>query len=173
MHLSPIDFSQALGQLVAYCMSSPGRPYLVDSLQNLYFGSRLYHTMKLSGFSQKFAHLFPRKVVAPGARIANISESSVTKFGLNGDCVVSGGVTDSIAAFIAAGVTEEGEAVTSLGSTLAIKMLSSKRVDAVEYGIYSHRLGELCTSQCLRISSVWSLCGWALCGKLLPCYELT
>lgn len=91
---------------------------------------------------QEFAQLFPKKIVAPGDFVACVNKSSMLKFGLTEDCVVSGGVTDSIAAFVAAGVTEEGEAVTSLGSTLAIKMLSSKRVDAVEYGIYSHRLGE-------------------------------
>lgn len=32
--------------------------------------------------------------------------------------------------------------MTSLGSTLAIKLLSSVRVDNAKYGIYSHRLGD-------------------------------
>lgn len=36
-----------------------------------------------------------------------------------------------------------GEAVTSLGSTLAIKLLSENAVDDGRYGIYSHRLGAL------------------------------
>lgn len=88
-----------------------------------------------------FRCLLPTRVVAPGAPIGKITTEASERFGLSEDCVVCGGVTDSIAAFIAAGVTEEGEAVTSLGSTLAIKMLSSRRVDAVQYGIYSHRLG--------------------------------
>jgi hypothetical protein len=47
---------------------------------------------------------------------------------------------DSIAAFFASGLTEPGEAVTSLGSTMAIKMISTTRVDEAAYGIYSHRL---------------------------------
>ena len=34
-----------------------------------------------------------------------------------------------------------GEAVTSLGSTLAIKLLSRTRVDDARFGVYSHRLG--------------------------------
>lgn len=32
--------------------------------------------------------------------------------------------------------------VTSLGSTLAIKLLSTKRVDDARYGVYSHRLDD-------------------------------
>jgi len=34
-----------------------------------------------------------------------------------------------------------GQAVTSLGSTLAVKLLSETRVDDAAYGVYSHRLG--------------------------------
>ena len=49
---------------------------------------------------------------------------------------------DSIAAFIAAGATEQGEAVTSLGSSLAVKLISATRVDHAAYGIYAHRLGD-------------------------------
>eukprot|EP00197_Chlamydomonas_leiostraca_P010211 CAMPEP_0202882088 /NCGR_PEP_ID=MMETSP1391-20130828/37528_1 /ASSEMBLY_ACC=CAM_ASM_000867 /TAXON_ID=1034604 /ORGANISM="Chlamydomonas leiostraca, Strain SAG 11-49" /LENGTH=207 /DNA_ID=CAMNT_0049564893 /DNA_START=1 /DNA_END=624 /DNA_ORIENTATION=+ len=55
--------------------------------------------------------------------------------------MVAGGTTDSIAAFVAAGVTEPGQAVTSLGSTMAVKLLSTTRVDDAAYGVYSHRLG--------------------------------
>ncbi|KXZ44544.1 hypothetical protein GPECTOR_65g162 [Gonium pectorale] len=35
------------------------------------------------------------------------------------------------------------QAVTSLGSTLAVKLLSTTRVDDAAYGIYSHRLGDV------------------------------
>eukprot|EP00435_Cladocopium_sp_Y103_P052269 s427_g16.t1 len=48
---------------------------------------------------------------------------------------------DSIAAFLAAGTKEVGEAVTSLGSTLAVKLRSLVRVDDAAFGVYSHRLG--------------------------------
>jgi len=61
---------------------------------------------------------------------------------LNEECIVCAGTTDSIAAFIAAGAKEVGEAVTSLGSTLAIKLLSDHRADDVQFGVYSHRLGD-------------------------------
>jgi sugar (pentulose or hexulose) kinase len=57
--------------------------------------------------------------------------------------MVRAGTTDSIAAFMAAGLDQPGEAVTSLGSTLVLKLLSETRVDAPEYGVYSHRYGRL------------------------------
>ena len=38
---------------------------------------------------------------------------------------------------------EPGEAATSLGSTLVLKLVSAARVEAAEYGVYSHRLGSL------------------------------
>jgi sugar (pentulose or hexulose) kinase len=44
---------------------------------------------------------------------------------------------------LASGATQPGEAVTSLGSTLVLKLLSQTRVDDARYGIYSHRLGDL------------------------------
>lgn len=50
---------------------------------------------------------------------------------------------DSVAAVIAARVDTAGQAVTSLGSTLAVKLLSHSRVDDASYGVYSHRLGDL------------------------------
>lgn len=52
------------------------------------------------------------------------------------------GPADSNAAFLAAGVDSVGEAVSSLGSTFAVKLLSNTRVDNAAYGIYSHRLGD-------------------------------
>ena len=45
-------------------------------------------------------------------------------------------------AFIASGATQPGEAVTSLGSTLVLKVLSQAPVFAAGFGVYSHRLGE-------------------------------
>lgn len=55
---------------------------------------------------------------------------------------IHAGTTDSIAAFIATGASQIGDAVTSLGSTLALKIISPQPVFAPEFGIYSHRLGE-------------------------------
>jgi len=50
------------------------------------------------------------------------------------------GTTDSIAAFIATGANQIGDAVTSLGSTLVLKLISDKPIFSPEHGIYSHRL---------------------------------
>lgn len=86
--------------------------------------------------------MFPVAVVAPSAPVAFITAAVASRTGLPADCLVCAGTTDSIAAFVAAGVSEVGEAVTSLGSTLAVKLLSDRRVDDAAYGVYSHRLGE-------------------------------
>ncbi|KAJ6385968.1 hypothetical protein OIU77_029017 [Salix suchowensis] len=65
-----------------------------------------------------------------------------TQFGFQEDCIVCAGTTDSIAAFLAARATQPGKAVTSLGSTLAIKLLSTTRIDDARFGVYSHRLDD-------------------------------
>ncbi|NEQ78203.1 MAG: FGGY-family carbohydrate kinase, partial [Okeania sp. SIO2C9] len=83
------------------------------------------------------------EVVTPGAIVGNVTPEVVNSLGLSPECVVCGGTTDSIAAFIASGANTPGEAVTSLGSTLVLKLLSRTRVDDAKYGIYSHRLGDL------------------------------
>ncbi|MDJ0821337.1 MAG: FGGY-family carbohydrate kinase [Paracoccaceae bacterium] len=61
--------------------------------------------------------------------------------GLRAETQILAGTTDSVAAFLAAAPLEAGVAVTSLGSTLAIKMLSPQRIDDPESGLYSHRVG--------------------------------
>jgi len=83
------------------------------------------------------------QVQAPGAPCGEVSEAASDRYGLPRNCVVMAGTTDSIAAFLASGARSPGEAVTSLGSTLVIKLLSETRVDDTRYGIYSHRLGDL------------------------------
>lgn len=82
-------------------------------------------------------------VQPPGTPIGTVTSEIARRFDLPGDCLVCTGTTDSIAAFLASGATAPGEAVTSLGSTLALKLLSHHRVEALQYGIYSHRLGNL------------------------------
>jgi D-ribulokinase len=83
------------------------------------------------------------QVVKPGTPIGMVLPQVSQELGLAADCIVCAGTTDSIAAFMASGVTIPGVAVTSLGSTLVIKLLSHARVDDVRYGIYSHRWGDL------------------------------
>ncbi|RRQ22967.1 FGGY-family carbohydrate kinase [Thiohalobacter thiocyanaticus] len=65
------------------------------------------------------------------------------RWGLPEAATVCAGTTDSTAAVIATGAEHIGQAVTVLGSTLVLKVLSPQPVFAPEYGIYSHRLGDL------------------------------
>lgn len=83
------------------------------------------------------------KVVVPGTPVAPVTAEICQRFGLRRDCVVCAGTTDSIAAFLASGAQKPGEAVTSVGSTLVLKLLSRTRVEDSTKGIYSHRLGDL------------------------------
>ncbi|BBD68211.1 carbohydrate kinase FGGY [Nostoc commune NIES-4072] len=83
------------------------------------------------------------KVLPPGTPIAELRPEIADKFGFRRDCLVCAGTTDSIAAFLASGAKLPGEAVSSLGSTLVLKLLSRTRQEDARYGIYSHRLGDL------------------------------
>lgn len=60
-------------------------------------------------FPQPFARLLPLEVVAPGAPVAPLTEEAAQRSGLPRSCMVCGGTTDSIAAFLAAGVSAPGE----------------------------------------------------------------
>ncbi|WOH03841.1 hypothetical protein DCAR_0623241 [Daucus carota subsp. sativus] len=91
--------------------------------------------------SQAYSYVLP-SVQAPGTFIGLVKEDVRTRFGLPKDCAICTGTTDSIAAFLAARATQTGKSVTSLGSTLAIKLLSTNRIDDARYGVYSHRLDD-------------------------------
>ena len=86
------------------------------------------------------AKLLP-EVVTPGTKTSVVQKKTADTLGLDCDCAVFAGTTDSIAAFIATGATQIGTGVTSLGSTLSLKMITDKPVFSAQYGIYSHRLG--------------------------------
>ena len=85
--------------------------------------------------------VLPSKVVSPGEPMGVISPVVASKYGLPEDAVMVGGTTDSNAAFFAAAGAkpEFGLAVTSLGSTVALKQLSSTYVEDASKGVYSHR----------------------------------
>jgi len=89
--------------------------------------------------------LLPR-VVPPGTVIGTLREETVRRLGYPAGLRIVAGTTDSVAAFLAAssndGATETGTAVTSLGSTLVLKILCERPVFAPRFGVYSHRLGE-------------------------------
>jgi D-ribulokinase len=84
--------------------------------------------------------LLPR-VLVPGAPLGGIDRALASVWGLAEDCRVVAGTTDSTAAFLASGAREPGEAVTSLGSTLVLKVISERPVFSPAHGVYSHRLG--------------------------------
>lgn len=86
------------------------------------------------------AELLP-EVTRVGSPVGQISAAIASKFGLSPDMHILSGTTDSIAAFLATGANKVGDAVTSLGTTLAIKLLSNVRIDDPAQGVYSHRLG--------------------------------
>ena len=78
----------------------------------------------------------------PGQVIGEIHQKIANRFGLSKDIKIVSGTTDGCAAFLATGATEIGDGVTSLGSTIVVKILSDQPVFAPEYGIYSHRIGD-------------------------------
>ncbi|WP_051678545.1 FGGY-family carbohydrate kinase [Thiomicrospira pelophila] len=79
-------------------------------------------------------------VVPAGTLIGQVTEQLVKRWNFKQNCQVFAGTTDSIAAFLASGANQLGDAVTALGSTLAIKQLSDTPLFTAEYGIYSHKL---------------------------------
>ena len=83
------------------------------------------------------------QVRVPGEGVAPILPAIAEQFSLPKTCQIRAGTTDSIAAFLASGAHKPGEAVTSLGSTLVLKLLSPHPIDNQSFGIYSHRLGNL------------------------------
>lgn len=86
-------------------------------------------------------HYLPKPLM-PGSGIAPVSAGQARYLGVNSACGVRAGTTDSIAAFMASGAHQSGQAVTSLGSTLVLKLLSDTRVESNEHGVYSHWYGE-------------------------------
>jgi sugar (pentulose or hexulose) kinase len=83
--------------------------------------------------------LLPR-VVAPGAVFATVTPAASAAYGFPRDAVVAAGTTDGCASFLSTGAGAPGDAVTALGSTLTLKLLSDAPVSAPAFGIYSHRL---------------------------------
>ena len=82
------------------------------------------------------------RVVPAGTRVGTITRAMADAFKLPHDTAIIAGTTDGCAAFLASGASEAGDGVTSLGTTLTLKLLSAKPVFAPEFGIYSHRIGD-------------------------------
>ncbi len=82
------------------------------------------------------------EVVDAGEVLGGIRSEVADELGLPQGMSLVAGTTDSTAALIASGASEPGDAVTSLGSTLVLKVISDSPITAVEYGIYSQPLGK-------------------------------
>lgn len=83
------------------------------------------------------------KVVEPGTPYGTVSAPCARRFGLSKATLVVAGTTDGCASFLATGAHRFGDGATVLGSTLTVKLLSQQPITAPDYGIYSHRIGDL------------------------------
>jgi D-ribulokinase len=99
------------------------------------------------------------KVFTPGEAVGTITKEIATRFNFPADCLICAGTTDSIAAFLASGAKNPGEAVTSLGSTLAVKLLSRTYVEDARYGIYSHRFPNFSQGKTQKDKDLWLVGG--------------
>lgn len=87
-----------------------------------------------------FAPRLPR-IAGPGASLGRLDARLARALGLAPGLRVVAGTTDANAAFLASGAREPGEALSTLGSTLVLKLLSPRRIDDARHGVYSHRFG--------------------------------
>ncbi|WP_457585619.1 FGGY-family carbohydrate kinase [Ensifer canadensis] len=83
------------------------------------------------------------EVLPAGEPVATISPAAAEAFGLSREVVVVAGTTDGCASFLATGADRPGDGVSALGTTLTVKVLSDRPLFAPEYGLYSHRIGDM------------------------------
>jgi sugar (pentulose or hexulose) kinase len=84
--------------------------------------------------------MLPR-VFPPGRPMGEMPPDLAGRLGWPPGTRIVAGSTDSVAATLASGVAHTGEAVTALGSTLVLKIVSPRPVFSPRHGVYSHRLG--------------------------------
>ncbi|MBR0751005.1 FGGY-family carbohydrate kinase [Bradyrhizobium jicamae] len=82
------------------------------------------------------------EIKIPGTPFADIDRNVAQMLGLSPRAKIAAGTTDGVAAFIATRADTPGDAVTSLGTTLVVKLLATQPIFAANQGVYSHRLGE-------------------------------
>jgi sugar (pentulose or hexulose) kinase len=82
-------------------------------------------------------------VVRAGTATGTIARCRASALGFAADVAIVAGTTDGCAAFLAAGAERCGDAVTSLGSTLVLKLLSDRPLFDFKLGVYSHRIDNL------------------------------
>jgi sugar (pentulose or hexulose) kinase len=77
----------------------------------------------------------------PGQCVRPVADAWCRRWALPPQAQVVAGSTDGVSAFLATGARAPGEAVTSLGSTLVLKLVTPGPVASAAHGVYSHRLG--------------------------------
>jgi len=82
------------------------------------------------------------KVFTPAEIISDIHSAIAKEFSLPAKVKIIAGTTDSTAAFIASGANEVGQAVTSLGSSLVLKVVNDNPINDPAHGVYSQPYGE-------------------------------
>jgi sugar (pentulose or hexulose) kinase len=82
------------------------------------------------------------EVRVPGSALGPIDPALARGLGLSPQVAIQAGTTDGVAAFLATRAAAVGDAVTSLGSTLVLKILADRPVADPALGVYSHRLGD-------------------------------
>jgi len=82
-------------------------------------------------------------VVPAGTTISTIARCRASALGLAADVAIVAGTTDGCAGFLAAGAERCGDAVTSLGTTLVLKLLSDRPLFDANLGVYSHRIDDV------------------------------
>ncbi len=76
----------------------------------------------------------------PGTPLGSLRPAVASAFELPETVQVISGTTDGCAAFLATGASQPGDGVTSLGTTLVLKLLCDQPIFAPESGIYSHHI---------------------------------
>lgn len=92
--------------------------------------------MEQAGIDRK---LLP-EVNEPGTIVAPILAPIADQFDLPASVLIVAGTTDGCAAFLATGASKPGDGVTSIGTTLILKIISDTPIFDPASGIYSHRL---------------------------------
>ncbi|MCG6872584.1 MAG: FGGY-family carbohydrate kinase [Gammaproteobacteria bacterium] len=119
-----------------------GRPLDCDYHNALKLGADVSRLEWPARVSTALAGPLPR-LCAPGTPIGSLCAEAAAATGLAPGTRLCAGTTDGNAAFLASGASQPGDAVSSLGTTLVLKILSPVRIEAPEFGVYSHRYGDL------------------------------
>jgi len=75
-----------------------------------------------------------------GKVIGKVSANIAKRFSFSPETLVFRGTTDSTASVLATGISQPGDAVTTLGTTMVMKVISENPVESLTNGVYSHRL---------------------------------